>query len=214
MGFVWVLGLRELKNACCSFIARWLNSERKEQAAPEVDRGRRIQEFCGKRRRKNNCREKKGSHGSFTQKPEHNYPLSLLSSLFPPFLPSFSLASTPLPSASYHGNRRGAEKRRETRSVPTRRLVNLNTSSFALRREADWWLGARVPPIRVRVCTKAWRWFRKKNKESVQSGGSHPCRQVDVPRMWKESVLEFKLKNDHNLNLVKAAVFCLWPESS
>lgn len=36
-------------------------------------------------------------------------------------LPSFSLASTQLPSASYHGNRRGAEKRRETRSVPTRR---------------------------------------------------------------------------------------------
>lgn len=72
-------------------------------------------------RRKKNCGEKNGSHGSFTQEPEHNYPLFLLSSLFPPFLPSFSLASTQLPSASYHGNRRGAEKRRETRSVPTRR---------------------------------------------------------------------------------------------
>lgn len=69
---------------------------------------KRNQEFGGKRRKKNKGRMENGSQASFTQKPNHNYPLSLLTSLFPPSLRS-ALLPLSSPSASYHGNRRGAE---------------------------------------------------------------------------------------------------------
>lgn len=74
------------------------------QAAPEATGEEKLRIWWEKKKEK-----QREDEGSFTQKPNHNYPLSPLTSLLPPSLLS-ALLPLSSPSASYHGNRRGGRK--------------------------------------------------------------------------------------------------------